>query len=51
MRNLETIIDKSNLLDLSKKIFNVVLNTDEFQEEREVNLHSKILNAETINFV
>src|SRR6056300_12267 len=51
MRNIETIIDKSNLLDLSKKIFNVVLNTDEFQEEREVNLHSKILNAETINFV
>ena len=51
MVNLENVFGKSNLLDLSKKIFNIVLNTDEFQEEHEVNLNSQILRAETINFV
>ena len=51
MVNLENVFGKSNLLDLSKKIFNIVLNTDEFQEEHEVNLNSQILKAETINFV
>ena len=51
MVNLENVFGKSNLLDLSKKIFNIVLNTNEFQEEHEMNLNSQILRAETINFV
>ncbi len=51
MTNLENIIGKSNLLDLSKKIFNIVIGDDVFPERNKVNLNSKILNAETINFV
>ena len=49
--NLKNIIGKSSLLDLSKKIFNIVLEDDVFPEENEINLNSKILKAETINFV
>ena len=49
--NLKNIIEKSSLLDLSKKIFNIVLEDDVFPEENEINLNSKILKAETINFV
>ena len=51
MDHLDNIFGKSNLLDLSKKIFNIVLNEDVFYEEYEVKLNSEILNAETINFV
>ena len=51
MITLDNILGKSNLLDLSKKVFNIVLSTDEFQEEHKVDLNSKILEAETINFV
>jgi len=51
MSNLENILGKSNLLDLSKKLFNVVTKTVDFHEEHEINLDSKILEAETINFV
>ena len=49
--NLKNIIGKSSLLDLSKKVFNIVLEDDVFPEENEINLNSKILKAETINFV
>ena len=51
MSNLENILGKSSLLDLSKKLFNVVTKTVDFHEEHEINLDSKILQAETINFV
>ena len=51
MDHLNNIFGKSNLLDLSKKIFNIVLNEDIFSEEYEVKLNSEILKAETINFV
>ena len=40
--NLKNIIGKSSLLDLSKKIFNIVLEDDVFPEEKEINLNSKI---------
>ena len=51
MDHLDNIFGKSNLLDLSKKIFNIVLNEDVFYEEYQLNLNSEILKAETINFV
>lgn len=51
MSSLRNILDKSNLLDLSKKVFNVVARENLFQEKYEINLDSKILKAETINFV
>jgi len=51
MDHLDNIFGKRNLLDLSKKVFNTVLNEDVFYEENEVNLNSEIFKAETINFV
>ena len=51
MSNLTNIIDKTNLLDLSKKVFNIVARENLFLEEYEIKLDSKILESETINFV
>ena len=51
MDHLDNIFGKRNLLDLSKKVFNTVLNEDVFYEENAVNLNSEIFKAETINFV
>ena len=48
MSNLENILGKSNLLDLSKKLFNVVTGTDDFHEEHEINLDSKILEGKSL---
>ncbi|MEC7892683.1 MAG: alkaline phosphatase family protein [Actinomycetota bacterium] len=47
----ENILNEPNLLDLSKKIFNAVLNDDFFIENKEIPLSSSIYEAENINFI
>ena len=38
MNKFENILKEPNLLDLSKKIYNAVLNEDFFTENKEINL-------------
>ena len=51
MDKFENILKEPNLLDLSKKIYNVVLNEDFFTENKEINLSPSLYEAETINYI
>ena len=51
MDKFENILKEPNLLDLSKKIYNAVLNEDFFSENKEINLSPSLYEAETINYI
>ena len=51
MSKFDDLIKEPNLLDLSKKIFNAVLNEDFFTENKEINLSLSLYEAETINYI
>ena len=51
MSKFYDLIKEPNLLDLSKKIFNAVLNEDFFVENKSIELSPSLYEAETINFI
>ena len=51
MSKFYDLIKEPNLLDLSKKIFNAVLNEDFFVENKSIELSPSLCEAESINFI